>query len=108
MNPYQETNIDLMFSDGIKQEAIFFLLGVYVGIRDYNGLADLSDTKSGVFLISELERADYLKRGKDKNRSLELTEKGIKYLISKKFILEEKEEEIKLGKLERQLVTSAA
>ncbi len=105
---YQETDIELMFSEGIKQEAKLFLLGVYVGIKDYNGLANLSDTKSGVFLIRELERAGYLQRGNARNRPLELTNKGREYLISRRFILEEGKEDVKPGRLERELADVAA
>jgi hypothetical protein len=97
-------NIDLMFSDGIKKEAILILKGIYKGITNYQDISEISPTKSGIFLISELERIGYIKRN-GPERTFELCEKGLDYLVSKKLI-EQKKENVQTNTLEKEAVIS--
>jgi len=112
---YQETSIELMFSDGIRQEADFLLQKLYCGMNNQNDLIaavkERPYTGSGIFILSELERAGYLKRNEGNKKILNFTDKGQEYVASiqkkkkKDVILTDlfKKEEVKLGKLERKL-----
>lgn len=118
---YQKTNIELMFSDGIRREADSILQKLYGGMNNQidlvSSVKERPYTNSGAFIISELERAGYVKRNEENRKLLGLSEKGKAYAerimtMPKKEVIvvdlfghKEKKEEIKVGKLEKALVT---
>lgn len=117
---YQEENIELMFSDGIRREADFLLQKVYGGMNNQSDLVAAAKespyTDSGVFILSELERAGYVNRNKENRKLFGLSEKGKVYIkkiqeMPKKEVIvvpffdpfKGRKNEIKPGKLEREL-----
>lgn len=70
-----QNNIDLIFNDGLKREALLILNGAYAGKNNSKELSELSG--SGTFLLSELERTGYIQKN---NGHLNLTNKGKDYV----------------------------
>ena len=103
MNNQAGKDIEFMFNEGMKKEAVLILEGIYNGIKNYQEVSDMSPTKSSIFLIVELENANYIKRNAGK--TFELCEKGLTYLISNKII--EPKKEVQPQSLEKEAVISS-